>query len=55
MLKFHVYKTEVNISLIVPYIYRQLLTDLIPDYEKIHDLQLFQYLMDKALHSINKD
>jgi len=53
-LQFQIYQTRVNMDLMIPYIYRELLPDLIPDYEVVDDKSFYQHQVDRTLHYINR-
>lgn len=54
-LKFRVYKLQINTEFMVPFIYHQLLPDLIPDYDDVEDKQFYQQQVDRTLQYINRD
>tara|TARA_A200000159_G_C7240305_1_gene304262 strand:- start:201 stop:635 length:435 start_codon:yes stop_codon:yes gene_type:complete len=54
MLNFQVYESQVDMCSAIPFIYNELLPDLIPDYENVSDINLYQYQVDRTLNLINK-
>lgn len=53
-LNFLIYQTKVDTSLFVPAIYRQLLPDFIPDYERVDDISFYWHQVDQILNLINR-
>jgi len=51
-LKFRVYQHPV-VSEVVPYIYSELLPDMMPDYDAGLDPQFYQHQVDRVLHYLN--
>jgi hypothetical protein len=53
-LAFQVYNTVLDTD-VVPYIYEMLLPNLLPKYDSVTDTEFYGYLVDRALHLVNKN